>query len=66
MDDSLDTNVATLPRSSFSGTWKPAGHLMEPLLSLQIAEPRRIYQPGDELECECQIDAFMSTGRTMS
>ncbi|HUG68231.1 MAG TPA: hypothetical protein VMM76_10795 [Pirellulaceae bacterium] len=30
---------------------------MEPLLSLQIAEPRRIYQPGDELECECQIDA---------
>ncbi len=30
---------------------------MEPLLSLQLAEPRRIYQPGDELECECQIDA---------
>ena len=29
---------------------------MEPLLSLQIAEPNRIYQPGDELECECQID----------
>ncbi len=30
---------------------------MEPLLSLQIAEPHRIYQPGDQLECECQIDA---------
>jgi hypothetical protein len=31
---------------------------MEPLLSLQIAEPRRVYLPGDELECECQIDAI--------
>jgi hypothetical protein len=30
---------------------------MEPLLSLQIAQPRRIFQPGDELECECQVDA---------
>ncbi len=57
MEDSLDTDLATLSRSSFSGTRKPVGRLMEPLLSLQIAEPRRIYQPGDELECECQIDA---------
>lgn len=31
---------------------------MEPLLSLQITEPHRVYQPGDELECECQIDAI--------
>lgn len=31
--------------------------VMEPLLSLQLREPRRVYQPGDELECECQIDA---------
>ena len=30
---------------------------MEPLLSLQIAQSKRIYQPGDELECESQIDA---------
>ncbi|MDA1051319.1 MAG: hypothetical protein O3C40_12685 [Planctomycetota bacterium] len=30
---------------------------MEPLLSLQIIEPRQVYQPGDELAYECQIDA---------
>ena len=57
MDDSQSAGLATLSRSRFSGTWKTVGSLMEPLLSLQIAEPRRIYQPGDELECECQIDA---------
>ncbi|MBP89039.1 MAG: hypothetical protein CMJ64_20380 [Planctomycetaceae bacterium] len=31
---------------------------MEPLLSLQIDDPHRTYQPGDELECECQVDAI--------
>jgi hypothetical protein len=31
---------------------------MEPLLSLQIEDPHRTYQPGDTLECECQIDAI--------
>jgi hypothetical protein len=30
---------------------------MDPLISLQLREPLRIYHPGDELECECQIDA---------
>jgi len=30
---------------------------MEPLLSLQITAARRVYHPGDELECECQVDA---------
>ena len=57
MEDSPNATLDTLSRSRFSGTWKPVGSLMEPLLSLQIAEPRRIYQPGDELKCECQIDA---------
>lgn len=57
MDDSPNATLATLTRSRYSGTWKPVENFMEPLLSLQIAEPRRIYQPGDELEWECQIDA---------
>jgi hypothetical protein len=57
MEDNPNAALATLTRSRFSGTWKPVGSLMEPLLSLQIADPRRIYQPGDELEWECQIDA---------
>jgi hypothetical protein len=30
---------------------------MEPLISLTLRDPRRIFQPGDELECEYQIDA---------
>lgn len=30
---------------------------MEPLLSLTLREPRRAYQPGEELEWEYQIDA---------
>lgn len=60
MEDNPNTALATLTRSHFGGTWKPVGSLMEPLLSLQIADPRRIYQPGDELEWECQIDAVDS------
>ena len=31
--------------------------MIEPLISLQLRYPNRIYHPGDELECECQIDA---------
>lgn len=57
MDDIQNAPVATLARSRSRETWKTVGRHMEPLLSLQIAEPHRIYQPGDELECECQIDA---------
>ena len=57
MEDSPQATLATLKRSPYSGTWKSISSLMEPLLSLQIAEPNRVYQPGDELECECQIDA---------
>ena len=30
---------------------------MEPLLSLQLREPRKLFFPGEELDCECQIDA---------
>jgi hypothetical protein len=30
---------------------------MEPLISLQLREPRSEYHPGDELACEYQIDA---------
>ena len=30
---------------------------MEPLLSLTLREPRRAYQPGEELEWEYQVDA---------
>ena len=30
---------------------------MEPLLSLQLRNPRHVYYPGEELECECQVDA---------
>ncbi len=57
MDENKNAALVTLPRPQESDIWKPSRSLMEPLLSLQIAEPRRIYQPGDELECECQIDA---------
>ena len=31
--------------------------IMDPLISLQLRYPHRIYHPGDELECEYQIDA---------
>ncbi len=31
--------------------------MIEPLISLTLRDPRRIFQPGDELECEFQIDA---------
>jgi hypothetical protein len=31
--------------------------MIEPLISLQLRYPHRIYHPGDMLECECQIDA---------
>lgn len=31
---------------------------MEPLISLQLREARRTYDPGEELECEYQIDAI--------
>jgi hypothetical protein len=31
---------------------------MDPLISLQLREPHRIFHPGDELECEYQIDAI--------
>jgi hypothetical protein len=31
---------------------------MEPLISLQLRQGRRLYRPGDELEAECQIDAI--------
>jgi hypothetical protein len=31
--------------------------MIDPLISLQLRHPHRIYHPGDELECECQIDA---------
>ena len=30
---------------------------MEPLISLQLREPHRVFHPGEELECEYQIDA---------
>jgi len=30
---------------------------MEPLISLQLREPNRVFNPGDGLECEYQIDA---------
>lgn len=30
---------------------------MEPLISLRVREPHRVYHPGDLLECEYQIDA---------
>lgn len=32
--------------------------MIEPLISLQLRYPHRVYHPGDELECECQIDAI--------
>jgi hypothetical protein len=31
---------------------------MDPLISLQLRQPRRVYYPGEELECEYQIDAI--------
>lgn len=30
---------------------------MKPLISLQLADARRTFEPGDELECRYQIDA---------
>lgn len=30
---------------------------MEPLISLQLRGPSRVYHPGDEVVCEYQIDA---------
>lgn len=32
--------------------------MIDPLISLQLRYPHRIYHPGDELECEYQIDAI--------
>ncbi len=32
--------------------------MIEPLISLTVKEPNRIYHPGDELEFEFQIDAI--------
>ena len=31
---------------------------MEPLLSIRLRDQRHPYQPGDELECEYQLDAL--------
>src|SRR5687767_4426125 len=31
--------------------------VMEPLISIHIRRHRPVYQPGDELECQYQIDA---------
>ena len=30
---------------------------MEPLLSIRLRDQRHPYQPGDELQCEYQLDA---------
>jgi hypothetical protein len=30
---------------------------MDPLISLQLRYPSRVYYPGDDLQCEYQIDA---------
>jgi hypothetical protein len=30
---------------------------MEPLISIRILDPQHPYQPGQVLECECQLDA---------
>jgi hypothetical protein len=30
---------------------------MDPLISIHIRRPRPVFQPGDELECQYQIDA---------
>ena len=35
----------------------PRRIMIDPLISLQLRHQGRIYHPGDELECECQIDA---------
>jgi len=31
--------------------------MMEPLISLTLRDPNRVFQPGDKLYCEFQIDA---------
>ena len=32
--------------------------MIEPLISLQLRYPHRVYRPGDLIECETQIDAI--------
>ena len=48
------TQLVTARRSTAS---KRPRVMMEPLISLQLRHPLRVYHPGDELECEYQIDA---------
>ncbi len=33
---------------------------MEPLISIQLMDRKRVYQPADVLRCHCQIDAVES------